>query len=148
MSRLCRLQRDFDRFPVAHLPNENNLGRLPQGRAKRQRKHRRVAVQLPLMNCCFLVVMEKFDGVLDRQDVNRALFIHAIHDGRQRGGLAGAGRPRDQSNAITEMNDLVQLGRKLQTLKRRNGAGNHPHYARIASPLPEDIHPESRGVGD
>src|SRR4029077_8748698 len=65
-----RLHRDFDRFTIAHFAHQDNLGRLPQGRAQSQREGRRIAVEFALMNGGFLVLMAKLDGVLDAEDVN------------------------------------------------------------------------------
>ena len=80
-------QRDLDGFAVAHLADQDDLGRLAQRGAQRQREGRRVAVQLALVDRGFLVVVQEFDGVLDGEDVHGAFFVHPIDDRRQRRGL-------------------------------------------------------------
>ena len=44
------LERDFDRFPVAHLADQNHFGRLPQSGAQSNRKTRRIGMKFALMN--------------------------------------------------------------------------------------------------
>ena len=66
-------QRDLDRLAVAHFTHQNHLGRLPQRGAQGQRERRCVAVQFALVHRGFLVIVQKFDGILDGENVNGAL---------------------------------------------------------------------------
>ena len=81
-SGLRRFQRHFDGFPVAHFANQDHFRRLPQRRAKRQRKRGRVHMQFALMDGGFFapVRMMVFDG----QNVDGPFFIHLPDDGCQR----------------------------------------------------------------
>ena len=106
---LGRLQRDFNRLLVAHFAHQNDLGRLPQGRAQRQRKAGRVAVQLALVNDGLLVAVHEFDGIFDREDVVRLGLVDAVENGGQRRGLARAGRAGDQHDAVLEVGNVSQV---------------------------------------
>ena len=78
-------ERDFDRFSIAHLADENHFRRLAQGCAQSEREGRRVAVKLALVYGRLLMVVRKLDRIFDGQDVNGSLLIHAVDDGRKRG---------------------------------------------------------------
>src|SRR2546425_2924332 len=64
VTRFRRRQRDFDGFAVAHLAHQNHLRRLTQGGPERQRKGRRVGVQLTLVDRAFLVRSEEHTSEL------------------------------------------------------------------------------------
>ena len=59
---LGRGQRDLDRLAIAHLTDQDDLRRLAQRRAQRQRESRRVAVQLALVHRPFLVLCRNSIG--------------------------------------------------------------------------------------
>src|SRR6185503_1708541 len=141
---LGRLQRDLDRLAIAHLTHQNDLRRLAQRRAQREAERRRVAVQLALVNGRLLVPVDEFDRILDRQDVNRPLLVHAIDDRRQRRGLARSGRARDEPDAVPERNDVRENLRQSAVRERRNLDRNQAHYDRAGVALLEAVHAEPR----
>ncbi len=72
---------DFNGFPVAHFADEDNLGSLTQGAAKSERKRRRVAVQLALVDGGLFMFVQKLDGIFDGEDVVGLFHIHFVDDG-------------------------------------------------------------------
>ena len=120
MARFRRFQPDFDRFLIAHFPDQDHLGGLPQGRAQRQSEARRVAVEFALMNRGFLVEVQKLDRVFDGEDVVGLLLIDFVQDSGQRRGFSGPGRARHQDDAIAQFRDFAQLRRQVERLEIRN----------------------------
>ena len=104
--RLRRLQYDFDGLAVAHLTHQNDLGRLPQGRAQGVGKARSIAVQLPLVNGGTLVIVQKFDGIFDGDDVVILFAIDAVEQYGQSGRLSRPSRPRDQNDAVAQLRHI------------------------------------------
>ena len=144
---LGRGQRDLDRLAIAHLADQDDLRRLAQRRAQRQRKSRRVAVQLALVDRALLVQVQELDRVLDGDDVVGARLVDQVDDRRQRRGLAGAGRAGDQHDTVLQRGDLGEPRRQLQLLERRDVRRNHPHDDREAAALPEHVDAEPRALG-
>jgi hypothetical protein len=58
-------------------------------------------VQFALMDSRFLVAVEEFDGVLDRENVVGLVRVHLVENRRERGRLAGTGRASDQDNSVS-----------------------------------------------
>ena len=148
VARFGGRQRDLDRLAVAHLPDENHLRRLPQGRPKRQGKRGRIAVQLALVHGRLLVRMQKLDRILDGDEVLRTRLVDQVDDGRQRGRLARSGRTRDEHQAVLERRHIGQRRGKAQRLERRYARRNHAHHHRVGAALAEDIDAEPGTVGN
>jgi hypothetical protein len=136
-------QGDFDGFAIAHFADENDFGRLTQGGAQREREGGCVGVQFALVNRGFLVAVEKFDGILDGEDVVSLLGIHFVEDGGERRRFAGTSRAGDQDDAGAQLDDFLQLQRKVQLFKGGDAFGNDAHHDGMAAALPEDVHAEA-----
>src|SRR5215467_6023566 len=101
-------------------------------------------MQFALMDRRFLVAMQKFDRILDGQDVVSLLRIHLVENGRKRGGFSGARRAGDEYNSIPQINDFLQGSRKVQLLESWNCVRDDAHYDGAAPALLEDIYAETR----
>ena len=64
-----RRQRNAHRFVIAHLADDEHVGRLADGAAQRGRKVGRVLTDLDLLDERPLVLMLVFDRILDGDDV-------------------------------------------------------------------------------
>ena len=69
MARLGGLDRHCDRLQVAGLPDEDDVGVLPQRGAQGLLEAGSVDVHLPLVHEALLVWVYELDRVLDRDDV-------------------------------------------------------------------------------
>ena len=138
---------DFNGFAIAHFANENDFGSLAQGGAQGQRKGRRIAVELALVNGGLLVAVQKFDGIFDGQDVKGLVFVHLVDDGGERGGFSRSGGAGDQDDAVAEVHDIFELRRKVQLFETGNTIGNHAHDDGVAAALAKDIDAEAGDAG-
>ena len=134
------LQRHFHRLAIAHLAQQNYLGRLPQRSPQSQRKIRRVRVQLPLMNGRVFVLVQKLDRVFDRDDVIKLCLINQIDHCRQRRALATAGRAGNQDNPVFQFSYFPQLLRQVEVFEGRRTRWNHAHHDRVGAALLKNVH--------
>ena len=142
-----RGQRDLDGFAVAHLADEDHLRRLAQRGPERQRKGRRIAVQLALVHRPLLVLVQELDRILDGEDVFGARLVDQIDEGRQRRRLARPGRTGHQHDAVLERGGVGHGGRKVQIGERRNLRRNDPHHDRIGAALAKDVDAKAGSLG-
>jgi hypothetical protein len=94
-----RAQGDFHRVAVAHFADENHLGRLAQRGAQTVRVGIEIHSEFALVERGLLVLVQIFDRVFQRDDVDRLGAVDLVENGRERGGFAGAGRAGDQDQA-------------------------------------------------
>src|SRR5436190_2094377 len=85
--------------------------------AQRRAERARVDAHFSVVDQAALRLVHELDRVLDRDDVVLAVLVGVVDDGGQRGGLAGAGRPRHQDQA------LVQHGRFLEERRQPEVVG-------------------------
>src|SRR4029077_14377740 len=104
-----RFESNLNRFTIAHLTDENDFGSLAQGSAESQRKGRRIAMKLALVNGGFLVPVQKFDGVFDGEDMECLVGVHLVDDGGECGGFARASGAGNQDDAVPQVHDFFQL---------------------------------------
>src|SRR3984893_11224711 len=90
--------------------------------------------------------MQKFDGILNGEDVNGLVLIHLVDDGRERGGLAGAGWTGDQDNAVANVADFLELIGEMQIIERRNVVGNDTHDDGATAALMENVDAETAAI--
>src|SRR5207302_1356460 len=92
-------QGGFNGLEVAHFADEHHVGVFAQGSAERIRKGVRVRVNFALIDEAFLVVVQKFDRVFDRNHVLFALGVDLVEHGGERRGLTGTCWSRDQDKS-------------------------------------------------
>src|SRR2546427_1435378 len=106
VTRLGSFEGDLDRFAVAHLANENDLRRLPEGGSQSQREGWCVGMQFALMDSRFLVAMQELDGVLDGEDVIGLVFVHLVENGGECRRLART-RSEEHTSELQSQSNLV-----------------------------------------
>ena len=92
MAGLGRLQRRLGALGITELADQDHVGVLTQGAAKRGEVRLRVDPDLTLVDDAALVVVQDLDRVLDRDDVLPPRLVDVVDDRGERGRLAGAGR--------------------------------------------------------
>ena len=86
----------------------------------------RVGADLALVDDALLVAVEELDRVLDGHDVLLARLVDRVDHGRQRGGLARAGRAGDEHDAARLLGEVVDrrsAGRGRRWRRCRPGSG-------------------------
>ncbi len=92
--------------------------------------------------------MQKFDRILDGNNVIGALRIDAVDHRGQRGGLTGTGGSRNQHQPALLFANLGNDRRKIQLLHRTNLGGNHAqHHSNVAALL-KHVHTEAAQARD
>ena len=86
-------QRGGNRLRVPHLADQDDVGILPEDHSHGRRERVGVEADLPLIDGGQVVCVQVLDRILDRHDVARTGVVDVVDHGRQRGGLARAGRP-------------------------------------------------------
>ena len=108
VARLGRLERDLHRLLVADLADEDDVRILPQRRAQRRGEARRVEADLALADARHLVAVQELDGVLDRDDVQRARRVQVRDHARDRRALAVARRADDEHHPVLPLGELAR----------------------------------------
>ena len=81
----CGGERHLYALNIAHLSDENHIRALPHHMAQRLLVARGIRADLALRNAGHIVEMQVFDGVLDRDHVNRTRLIDLVnHRGERR----------------------------------------------------------------
>src|ERR1043165_5510554 len=142
------LHGDLDGLDVAHLADEDDLRGLPQRGAQREREGLRVRADLALVHGRLEMLVHVLDGVLDGDDVIRVVAVDLVDERGQRGGLAGAGRPGDEDDAVLELADVVELVRQSELLQRRHALGDDAQDDGVGAALGEDVDAEARLLRD
>ena len=128
-------QRSGNGFQVAHFADQNHVGILTQSGAQGGRKVCSVHFDFALVDEAALVAVQKLDGVFDGDQVIGARRVDAVNHRGKRGGLTGAGSPRDQHQAALLFANLGDDRRKVQFFRSanlgRNDAQNHADVAAL-----------------
>ena len=133
MSGLACGERDPHGLEIAHLADDNHVGRLTKRRAERCGEIRRVHADLYLLDHALLVCMLVFDRVLYREDVLGVAPVDLVDKGRNRGGFAGARRPANQHETVWKSTDLFELRGQAQIRKLRGMYRQRPNRRRRSS---------------
>src|SRR5688572_6774336 len=95
------------------------------------------------MDRALLVRVKELDRILDREDMDRPLLVHAIDDGRQGRRLARPGRAGHEHDAVAQLDYVFELRRQSEIIERRDADWNDAHDDGVRRALPEDVHAES-----
>src|ERR1051325_3897225 len=146
-------QRQFDGLEIAQLTDQNNIGILAQGAAKRGGEGFGVDADLAVIDQAILALVHELDWVFHRDNMVAPVLVGVVRHSGQRRGFAGAGGPRDNDEATVKHGKLFQHRRQrgvklLKVLKRQNLAGDLPEDSADAVFLIEEIGAEARDVGN
>ena len=88
--------------------------------------------------------MNELNRVFDREDVAEFGFVQKVDHGRQRGGLARAGRAGDQHQAAWLEREVGKNLGGVELFQRQNFAGNGSEHGAWTALVVERIDPETR----
>ena len=87
--------------------------------------------------------VQKLDRIFDSYDVVVVRVIDQVDDGSEGRTLAAAGWPSHQDDAVLDVGDLRELGRKIEIAERGRAHRNHAHDDRVCATLFENIDAET-----
>ena len=102
------LERELHRLVAAELADQDHVGVLAAGAADgARRSSTRAAPTSRWVTCAFARLVHELDRILDREDVAGARAVDVVDHRRERGRLAGAGRPGDEHEARAALGELA-----------------------------------------
>ncbi len=134
-------------FKIAHLAHQNDVGVFPQCRAQGIAEALGIAVHFPLVHQTALVLVHKFDGVFDGEDMVMEVLVDVVDHGRQRGRLTGTGRPGHQHQTARELGDLAEDLRRIEIFEAQHSTGDGTKYRAGTARLLESVDPETGQIG-
>ena len=146
VTRLGDRQGRGDGFEVAHLADEYHIRVLPECILECAGERRRVGMHLALVDQAVLVPRQGFDRIFHRQDVVMPFPIDLVHDGRQRGGLAGAGGSGHQHESARQFAETLDRCGQAQLLEGLDLERDLPDGGRYVAALGENVGPEAREI--
>ena len=120
MPGLAGRDRDLHRFRIAHLADDDDVGRLAQRRAERGREVGRVDADLDLLDQALAMRMLVLDRIFDRDDVPRVAMVDLVDQRRQRRRLAGTGRTADEHQPARQTRERFDVRRQVQRREPRH----------------------------
>jgi hypothetical protein len=146
-------QRQFDGLQVPHFPHQDDVRVFAQGAFEGRRKGTRVDAHLAVVDQRALALVHELDRVLDGEDVVFAVLVRVINHGRQRGGLARAGRPGHQHHAFVQHGQFLEDGRQrgvefLEILERKDFGRDLPEHGRHTVLLVEKVGADPGNAGN
>ncbi len=133
------LEGDVDGLGVPHLPQEDDVGVLAQGRPQGTVEGPGIEADLALAHRSPLVLVDELDGVLDGEDVGALLLVDVVDHGRQGRGLAAPRHPGDEHQAPLLGGDLLEHRRQAEGLEGGDLEGDDPQDHREGVALPVDV---------
>ena len=109
-----------DGLEIAHLANQHDVGVFAQCRLQSGGKVDRMFRDFALGDDAFLVRMDELDRFFHGHDVPGEVCVDVVHQGRQRGALAGTGRAGDEDKAAAQVAEFFDHRRQGQFLERGN----------------------------
>ena len=135
-------------FGITNFADEIHIRSLPQCRAQRRGKVRRIASNLNLLDDAADVRMLVLDRIFDRYNVARLAPVDLVHQRRQRRRFPRAGRPANQHKPAPQVRERFHLRgqtqfRQVRDLRRQraNRSRRLPAFAMhvdAESPVPVD----------
>ncbi|MCY1440985.1 hypothetical protein D9M71_572810 [compost metagenome] len=138
-----RAQGQANGFKVAQLADHDHVRVLAQRTAQPLSKAATMAPHLTLVDQAALAGMDDLDRVFQGDDVQRLLAVQLVEQRRQRAGLATAGRPAHEDQAIPALRNSLKHIRKVQLTHRRNAPRNQPKGNRRAIQLAKQVQPKA-----
>ena len=147
MARLARRERNLHRLRIAHLADHNHVRRLPQRRAQRRWKIRRIDANLDLLDDALVMGVLVFDRIFNRDDVLRIARVDRVHQRRHGCGFSRSRRAAHEHQAMRQTGQLFHLCRKPQRRQvRRFGRQRANGHCRPAA-FAMEIHAKAAQIG-
>ena len=137
-------QRRFDRLEVAHLADQDHVRVLAEAGPQGVGEGVRVRVKLALIDEALLVLVEEFDRVLDRDDMELPLVVDLVEHGGERRRLARAGRASHEDESPRLVAQGLDHRRQPELAESENLVGDLPVHAPDRAPLHEVVGAEAR----
>ncbi len=137
----CR-QRDVHGRLIAHLADDDHVGRLTERRAQGSGEVRRVDADFDLLHQAARVLVLVLDRIFDRDDVALVAKVDFVDERSQRGGLAGAGRPADEDEPAGQARERFDGRGKTERGEPRDEQRQPSNCRRGAPALPVQVHPK------
>lgn len=111
MSRFRSRDGDADRLKIAHFPDHDDVGILTQRRTQGRGIIFCISADLPLMDDTALVLVNVFDRILKRDDMQIFRLIDDVQNGGNRRRFAATRRSRQQNQPVFF---LIQVDNRLR----------------------------------
>ena len=148
VARFRRGERDAHRLRVAHLADDDHVGRLPQRRAQGGGEVGRIHADFDLLDHAALVGVVVLDRVLHGHDVPRVARVDLRDERRHRRRLAGPGGAGDQHEAARHRRQQADLVREVQVGELWNAQRQRADGGRGAAALAVIVHAEPSEAAD
>ena len=119
MTGLCRSHGDIHRFIITHFAQQNNVRALAEGCTQRIDIAECIDTDLTLADDTFVMPVQVFDGILQRDDMLFHRVVDLVDQTRKRGGFAASGRTGDQNHALGETGEFHDRSRNTDVFRVR-----------------------------
>ena len=136
-----------DRFGVAQLADEDDVGIFAHRRAHAFGERRDVRAELALDDLRLLAAMDELDRVFERDDVEASRGVQVVDHRRERGRLAGAGGAGDQHHALVVVAEFLDDRRQRELVDARDVLRDGAERGAEAGFLAVDVDAEAAAVG-
>ncbi len=101
----------LNRFDVAHLTDQHDIGVFPKRHPNGRLERTRVGADLAVSDKALVVVVDKLHGILDGQNVPRLPSVDALQHGGKRGRFARATGSGNQNQTVRALTQLFRCSR-------------------------------------
>ena len=139
MARFRGGNRQLNGFQIAHFTHENHVGIFAQRRPQCAGKTFRVITNLPLTDQTFDRIVNKLQGIFQRQNMFVAGLINMMDERRQSGGFTTARGTGHQDQSILGLTHGLENWRGFQFFKRQHLKRNNPEGGGNTGQLLKDV---------
>ena len=112
-----RVHGRLERFHVAHLAHQHDVWVFADGVFHRRLEIHDVDADFALVDQTLVRRVDKFDGVLDGEDMFPHVVVHPVQHAGDRGALAASRDAREQDHALVELAELLHDRREKEALE-------------------------------
>ena len=120
------MNRGFERFAVAHFPDEHHVRVFADGVLHPDFEVANVLADFALVDQALFFGEHKLDRVFERQNVLVVVFVDPVEHRRDRRRLPGTGNAGEQNHPLAELAEFVKNRRNVQLFEFRNEVVNTP----------------------
>ena len=96
-----------------------------------------------MIDQAFLVLMDKFNRVFDRDDMTVSGPVDIVDHGGESRGFSASGRTRHQDQPLVESAEICDNGRQIQLLEGHDSCRDHTGYNPDSVQIAEHVHTET-----
>ena len=105
---------DLNRFVVAHLAKQNDIGALAQSGAQSGNIAFRIYVDLTLAYDTFIMAVQKFHRIFQRNDMFAVISVDIVDDAGKGCGFSASRSPGDQNHSFRKFGEIDDLIRNAE----------------------------------